>query len=139
MFALYNAKVCRETTAKTFQSISTVTLTLPSLSHEQEILLEKWLRSLLWEKTLPTTILKPDSGSCGLAFEIHRTKGLFEVKEASWRVIQGVRDVFEIREIENYSSDKVSQSTGKIVLIGLGLEQTTFQSSLDNLFKEYLV
>ena len=110
---------------------------LPSLIPEQVNVLEIWLRSLLWEKTLPSPILHPKSDSRDLIFEIHRTKGLFVVAKASWRVVQGVRDVFEIQEIEHSSSpDDGNQNAGKIIFIGRGLDQNMFQRSLDYTLKE---
>ena len=102
---------------------------------EHITLLEAWLRSLLWEKTLPTPLLHSESNHGDAEFNIHRTKGLFKVANKSWRVIQGVREVFEIREIEPFSSpEENNQNTGKIVFIGQGLDQEMFQRSLNYVF-----
>ena len=98
-------------------------------------LLEAWLRSLLWERILPTPFLHSGSDYGEAEFDIHRTKGLFQIKNKSWRVIQGVRDVFEIREIEPFSlPEEDNQNAGKVILIGQGLDQNMFQCSLDHVF-----
>ena len=95
-------------------------------------MLEVWLRCLLWEATLPTPFIRTDLDSRGSTFEIHRTKGLLRVANASSRVIQGVREVFEIKETEHTSVlDDSSPFAGKIIFIGRGLAKDTFQRSLD--------
>lgn len=97
------------------------------------MLLEAWLRSLLWESVLPTPFLNSGSVYSEGGFDIHRTKGLFQVANQSWRVIQGVREVFEIREIEPFSlREGNDQNAGKIIFIGQGLDQNMFQRSLNH-------
>lgn len=99
------------------------------------MLLEAWLRSLLWESILPTPFLESGAVYGEVGFEIHRTKGLFQVANQPWRVIQGVREVFEIREIEPFSlPDENNQNAGKIIFIGQGLDQNMFQRSLNHTF-----
>lgn len=92
--------------------------------------LDAWLRSVLWESTLPDA---PD-----MSFEIHRSKGRFVMDNGAVKVLQGVREVFEILDpISGGDADKASNSfdkdRGKLVLIGRGLDERVFSSSLKNI------
>lgn len=91
--------------------------------------LDGWLQSLLWEETLP-------EGALPHKFEIHRTKGLVPMLDGSLKLIQGVREVFEIldaRDSPSSGQQKVSgnvEQGGKVVLIGRGVESELFGRSL---------
>lgn len=77
--------------------------------------MDAWLRSVLWDLTLPGTKQTGD-------FEIHRLKGILSLSDEvqSSKIIQAVREVFEIRDTERPpQSDK--PPCCKIVLIGRGL------------------
>jgi G3E family GTPase len=115
------------------QSISTITLQLPSLSPIQLMKLDAWLRSALWE-----SILTAGSTNEVTEFEIHRTKGRIMLEDGSIKLLQGVREVFElIDEKEGASSGHgdappvEGRPTGKIVLIGRGLDKEAFSRSLE--------
>ncbi|KAL8904064.1 MAG: hypothetical protein Q9207_003525 [Kuettlingeria erythrocarpa] len=118
-------------------SISTLTLHVPRLDTDQLPRLESWLRSVLWESSLPPN----ETGARG-GFTVHRTKGQILVKDGRVLMIQGVRDVFEI--IDHTSSSRgvagsavagdESTARGKIVLIGKGLVGVPFQESLERAF-----
>ncbi|KAI9761077.1 MAG: hypothetical protein M4579_001229 [Chaenotheca gracillima] len=132
-------------------TISTITLSIPILPLSALESLDAWLRSILWESILPNSpnpkTLTKDS------FEIHRLKGMVyfksDEKRTRRKIIQGVREVFEIfdaPEVEDASQE--GSGTGKIVLIGRGLvsssaasDQTTvgveaWQESLDSFIVE---
>jgi G3E family GTPase len=115
-------------------SISTITLPIPILQSNQLAELDAWLRSVLWDSALPS-----HGGANSIDFEIHRTKGRVLLSNGSTKLIQGVREVFELLD-ERQSSGNVAsqhstsfqhqQSGGKLVLIGRGLDENMFAKSL---------
>lgn len=86
-------------------SISTVTLALPAFEEQKIPMLEQWLQTILW-----------DDGE-DKPYEIHRTKGYIPVTDGNARVIQGVREIFEIIESRSQNG-----AEGKIVFIGRYLD-----------------
>ena len=113
-------------------SISTITLPIPPLSPAQFFKLDEWLRSALWESLLPS-----GSTSETLKFEIHRTKGRIMLEDGTLKLLQGVREVFELIDEKEGNSTRNSDTTpvadrtgGKIVLIGRGLDKNAFGRSL---------
>jgi hypothetical protein len=88
----------------------------------------------LWDSYLPPG----DCSSLASAdFEIHRLKGILALNDGSFRIIQAVRDVFEIRDAENSRGDMNSADGPdhcKVVLIGCGLgaSVTPWQRSLES-------
>lgn len=113
-------------------TISTITLPIPSLTPVQLFQLDSWLRSALWESVLPACQVSDVK-----SFEIHRTKGRIMLNDGSLKLLQGVREVFElIDEKEGVSAQNGeaaainSKAGGKIVLIGRGLDEETFSKSL---------
>ncbi|KAL1879363.1 hypothetical protein VTK73DRAFT_7094 [Phialemonium thermophilum] len=105
-------------------TISTITIPLPSLSIHQVELVDKWLRSLLWENEL-----LHDKGEHSSQFDIHRLKGRLVLKDGGEKMIQGVREIFEIMDNPESQSDG-RHVTGKVVLIGRHLADFDFQGSL---------
>lgn len=90
---------------------------MPPIPSDKVDQVDAWLRSVLWEATLPAvanSLYKPWPND----FEIHRLKGILLHEDGSSRIIQAVRDVFEIRDQKN---DPLSTTQCKIVLIGRGL------------------
>ncbi|KAI9839278.1 MAG: hypothetical protein M1819_003273 [Sarea resinae] len=103
-------------------SITTLTLPLPPLQNSSLPRLEAWLRSILWESVLPlppthhttssSSYLEPIAAQIDQPFEIHRLKGLVhivpddqsdilgEAKGTKIKIIQAVREVFEIFDID---------------------------------------
>ncbi|OJJ76390.1 hypothetical protein ASPBRDRAFT_38838 [Aspergillus brasiliensis CBS 101740] len=94
-------------------SISTIALTTPPITPSQVSRVDTWLQSVLWDSTMP--LAAEVSGPTG--FDIHRLKGILVLSDGSTKIIQAVRDVFEIRDAE--PADGKTQC--KIVLIGRGL------------------
>lgn len=111
------------------QTISTLSIALPALTDAQVEAVDAWLRSVLWENELPG-----HSGTNGTPFEIHRLKGRLVLDNGEEKMVQGVREVFEIFENTGTTSSKeAGHGRGKMVLIGRYLADFDFQSSLLNL------
>ncbi|KAL9018025.1 MAG: hypothetical protein Q9180_008739 [Flavoplaca navasiana] len=113
-------------------NISTLTLQVPLLQTHQREKLESWLRSLLWESTLPLPSTSPTEQTHPneQAFEIHRVKGQIPISDGKNIMIQGVRDVFEMIDQSGDGATEKGERKGKIVLIGKGLVGLPFQESL---------
>lgn len=100
-------------------TISTITLTIPPFDVQKLPLLEGWLETVLWEA---------DERQEGKTrkYEIHRTKGLIALTDGTIRVVQGVREIFEIIEpppsMQDKSESKEVLTEGKIVFIGRNLD-----------------
>ncbi|QDS69371.1 hypothetical protein FKW77_004363 [Venturia effusa] len=112
-------------------TISTITLSVPLLTPKQLIQLDSWLRSALWESALPARQARNAKD-----FEIHRTKGRIMLQDGSMKLLQGVREVFELfdeRESGTRSGEVAGancKADGKLVLIGRGLDEEPFSTSL---------
>lgn len=91
-------------------SISTISLPLPPFDPQKLYLLQNWLQSLLWG----------DETREKKQYEIHRLKGYIPITDGTARIVQGVREIFDIIDVE--SMDNGTQDEGKIVFIGRGLE-----------------
>lgn len=108
-------------------AIGTMVLKVPILEAAQLELLDEWLRAVLWESSLPHSESATQAG-----WEIHRVKGRFPVRGGGLKILQGVREIFEL--IEGIPEAE-SPIEGKIVLIGRNIggkdSQTAFQQSLD--------
>ena len=118
--------------------ISTLAIPLPSrLSKRQVEALDLAIRALLWEGRLPSSSLceRPTEATEEGSLEILRTKGYFNSREGEEgggegkreHVIQGVREIYEIREvgvgrINDEDTGGAKQEAGKLVLIGKGLK-----------------
>ena len=110
-------------------AIGTVTLSLPALEEYQIANLDEWLRSVLWETRLPGTDVPA-------RWEIHRIKGRVSFTNGKLKLLQGVREIFEMLDAAGGNAQFVTGTeSGKIVMIGRNIrdEHTTaaFQQSLD--------
>ena len=66
-------------------------------------------------------------------FEIHRVKGLIILTSGETKMLQGVREVFEITERAIRSDDSAdTMEHGKIVLIGKGVQDLPWEKSLES-------
>ena len=90
-------------------SISTISIPVPLLEPHRLPLLESWLQGLLWENNAK--------------HEIYRVKGYIPITDGTARVVQGVREIFDIFEVN--TSEEMGDE-GKIILIGRGLENVQF-------------
>ena len=104
-------------------TIATSTVTFPALQSGQVDKFDLYLRTVLWDETLP-------NGTPHQNFEIHRLKGRIPVVDGRVLLLQGVRNLYDVNE------GKEPARTGdqsKLVLIGRGVEQEGFRSSLLNM------
>ncbi|KJY00826.1 cobw domain-containing protein [Zymoseptoria brevis] len=108
-------------------AIGTMTLTLPVLNDEGLDRLDAWLRKVLWESELPH--VQDDSNK---GWEIHRSKGRIPLVSGGVKMLQGVREIFEVMD---GAAGTEENDVGKVVLIGRnigGKERVDiFQKSLD--------
>ncbi|KIW19775.1 hypothetical protein PV08_00349 [Exophiala spinifera] len=96
-------------------TISTLTLSLSPLSPQDLSHLESWLETILWEAE-DTQADQPRK------YEVHRTKGLLPLLDGTVRVIQGVREIFDIIETPKSPEGSDVPQQGKIVFIGRNLD-----------------
>jgi len=91
--------------------------------------LDAWLRSILWDTQLPvlgTDVESKITESGNL--EIHRLKAKLPLSTGDIKIVQGVRDVFEILDASQDPSAEMALE-GKIVLIGRYLLDKPFKES----------
>ncbi|KAF4975828.1 hypothetical protein FZEAL_7447 [Fusarium zealandicum] len=103
----------------TDKTISTVTIPVGRLEPEQLDAVDRWLRSVLWDSKLPEA--EEASG-----FEIHRSKGRLVFANGDVKMLQGVREVFEIN---SGPRDDEAPKEGKIILIGRNVADVGFENS----------
>ncbi|KAI1824199.1 cobW-domain-containing protein [Xylaria intraflava] len=105
-------------------TISTVSFGIPLLAENQLSKVDSWLRSILWEGVLPNTSTEQAE------MEIHRLKARLVFEGGSTKIVQGVREIFEIIDGEKAPSDtNIALPSGKIVLIGRGIHNIDFEHS----------
>jgi G3E family GTPase len=105
-----------------FQTISTSTINFPALTPAQVPKFDEFLRTMLWEDTLP-------NNTSHTSFEIHRLKGRIPVTDGRVLLVQGVRNVYDTNEIKS-KAEEFNQGEAKLVLIGRGVDQAGFRKSL---------
>ncbi|KAF1980129.1 cobW-domain-containing protein [Bimuria novae-zelandiae CBS 107.79] len=101
-------------------AISTSTIMFPALRGEQVDRFDRWLRTVLWEETLP-------GGRKNEYFEVHRLKGRVPVVGGKVLLVQGVRTVYDVNESADTNAN---DGEAKLVLIGKGVGQEGFRESL---------
>lgn len=116
-----------EPTHYELRGISSLQVSCPVLSPSRFSALDEWIRTVLWENTLPGSTDTPD-------LQVLRCKGLFFTDSGEQYVLQGVRNMYEISKVEGQDIMGVPE-TGKLVLIGKGLGSTVRQSLYDLLNK----
>ncbi|KAL2105674.1 hypothetical protein VUR80DRAFT_7935 [Thermomyces stellatus] len=104
-------------------TISTITIPLPVLSPEQVEKVDRWLRSVLWDSELPHF---PNVAP----FETHRLKGRLVLHTGEVKMIQGVREIFDMVDSPERVHIGDSSAQGKIVVIGRHLVPDQFAKSL---------
>ncbi|KAL9128558.1 MAG: hypothetical protein Q9217_002791 [Psora testacea] len=130
-------------------TISTISLPIPRLAPSQLLRFEIWLRSILWDSILPSPSSFFPSGNDPLGtdganereyrelkFLVHRTKGRVVIADRTVKMVQGVREVFEIVDLDagigvRRSGDGYEDVKGKLILIGKGLDENLFKWSLE--------
>ncbi|KAF2098588.1 cobW-domain-containing protein [Rhizodiscina lignyota] len=110
-------------------SISTTAFPLPPLTNSQLQALDVWLRSVLWDSVLPGMANAQNKET---RFEIHRSKGRIQLVNAGLKLLQGVREVFELLDATEVSGNAQGSAGigGKLVLIGRGIVESAFRDSL---------
>lgn len=63
-----------------------------------------------------------------MEFEIHRSKGRLVFSNGDVKLLQGVREIFELIDAPNGAD--ISLKEGKIILIGRGVKDIDFESNL---------
>lgn len=101
-------------------TITTTTITFPALTTAQIDKFDFFLRTILWEETLP------DNAKCD-PFEVHRLKARIPIHGSKMLLIQGVRNIYDTNEVER--EDGQSEDA-KLVLIGKGVDQKALKDSL---------
>lgn len=109
-------------TTSLHQAISTICVSVPRIAPRQLDDVDRWLRSVLWDSTVP------GSGTKG-NFEIHRSKGRIVLENEDIRILQGVREVFELTEPP--IPPQSQPASGKIILIGRNIANVEFQGSFE--------
>lgn len=66
-------------------------------------------------------------------FEIHRCKGRLVLEDGTVKIMQGVREVFEINDAPN--GDAEGPLEGKIILIGRNLPSVGFEESFKQIIR----
>ncbi|TDZ61055.1 COBW domain-containing protein 2 [Colletotrichum trifolii] len=103
-------------------TISTVYIPVPKLAPPQLANIDKWLRKVLWDRRLP--------GEENTVLEVHRSKGRIVFENGDVKLIQGVREIFEILDSPDQSREATGSRQGKIILIGRHLQGVDFEKSL---------
>ncbi|PHH80332.1 hypothetical protein CDD80_1971 [Ophiocordyceps camponoti-rufipedis] len=109
------------------QAISTICVPVPRLQPHQLVLVDAWLRELLWENRVPGSHEQGD-------FEVHRSKGRIVLENGEARMLQGVREVFELSEPPD--GGEAQPADGKMIFIGRRLAEAgladSFRRALQN-------
>ena len=111
------------------QAISTTTISFPTLHPSQATRLDWWLQRVLWDRFLPE-VDELAGAQDNPRFTVHRLKGRVALQDGAVKMIQGVREVFDItdaREDLEGSGDR----TSKIVVIGKHISGLPWQESLE--------
>lgn len=102
-----------------------MSFSIPLLAPSQLEEVDKWLRSVLWESEAPSTT----TGQAPI--EIHRLKARLVFDDGTVKIVQGVREIFEIIDGQKADSDVGAASQmGKIVLIGRNIQNVDVERSL---------
>lgn len=118
------------------QSIATITMVIPILRPDQLTQIDAWLRSVLWDLQLPGGL--KDDTSENNRIEVHRLKARLPLTNGDVKLVQGVREIFEILDTpasNGEPSEGSGDSQGKMVLIGRHLLNVAFEESLRNMIK----
>ncbi|KAF7546513.1 hypothetical protein G7Z17_g8394 [Cylindrodendrum hubeiense] len=102
-------------------TISTVTIPVGRLRPGQLDDVDRWLRAVLWDAKLP-------AAEEANTFEIHRCKGRLVFDNGDVKILQGVREIFEINDAP-VDVDQETPVEGKIVLIGKNVAGVDFERS----------
>lgn len=91
-------------------TLSTLNVGFPVFDEAGLERFERCLEDILW----PSGTVK--------AYDVHRTKGLLRMTDGSSRVVQGVREIFEVIHVKS-DSEHGAVDTSRVVLIGRHLDR----------------
>lgn len=106
--------------------ISSLRVTCPVIVPEGARRLDEWIRAVLWEGRLPD--------DADHVVEVLRCKGVYTADTGKQYVLQGVRSLYEISEMDG-EADLGMPQTGKLVFIGKGLTDRARKSLLNVLLQ----
>ena len=116
--------------ANILQRISTITIKAPALKPEQLPKLDQWLRTLLWDAQVPSptaeSVTNVDKKLA--AFEVYRLKARLPLTDGSVKMVQGVRELFEIKDAER-DDEEFDNNEAKIVIIGRDIGKLDLEGS----------
>ena len=105
------------------------------LKQDQLSKLDAWLRSLLWDAKLPgietanLSMMQDQPQS----FEVYRLKARLPFDDGAVKIVQGVREVFEISDALNnkkaVSNGSALTDQGKLVFIGRNIRGLALEAS----------
>ena len=111
----------------------TVSIKIPVLSLSTLPKFDEWLQQILWEHKL-CPLLGDEPTDEETTFDVHRVKGMLNMDSGEWKMVQGVRDVFEITDLHPLKggdkADPKAGIEGKLVMIGKGLADLPWSKSL---------
>lgn len=108
-----------------FRGISSLRVECSPLSPEAFDQFDQWIRTVLWENHLPE-----DDSSKARDLLVLRCKGVLSLTSGKRYILQGVRNLYEMDEVEETEDKLGIPDEGKIVLIGKGLDDVV-RSSLE--------
>lgn len=104
------------------RGISSLQLSIPPLSSTAFDRLDEWIRTALWENHVP--------GS-DASVHVLRCKGMFRTVAGEVYVLQGVRNLYEIAQMQAPDARPEELEVGKLILIGKGLGDNVERSLVD--------
>lgn len=104
--------------------IATVLIPLPTLTMAQFDKLNDFLETFLWSRLLPNGQAGPD---------VLRTKGYFRRVDGTEWIVQGVTDMFELKQLDSNKSKGGVEVDGKIVFIGRGVSEALQRTLLEHI------
>jgi hypothetical protein len=105
------------------------------LKQNQLSKLDAWLQSLLWDATLPGigTAVPSTMLVQSQSFEVYRLKARLPLDDGTVKIVQGVREVFEIIDAPEHRKAAGNRSAltgqGKLVFIGRNLAGLALEAS----------
>ncbi|KAI0916981.1 hypothetical protein AcW1_007707 [Taiwanofungus camphoratus] len=106
------------------RGISSLQVTCPTLTSTGLNRLDEWVRTILWENRLLGSHADDTTRP-----EVLRCKGMFKSELNETYILQGVRNLYEIVEVDGGGvSDTGVPDMGKLVFIGTGLNESVRHS-----------
>ncbi|KAI2290945.1 hypothetical protein LOZ03_003731 [Ophidiomyces ophidiicola] len=111
-------------------SISTLAFTIPDIPESKLTVVDEWLRSIMWDQRLPSPSNVKTEENSTPEFELHRLKAIIRLTDGITRIVQGVRDIFEISVADRETPPSVDSSKFVLIGRGLGKDWDIWQTSL---------